>query len=147
MIPSEYAAKTKFEHGHQVALFMWAAQHVGKDPNLALLFSIPNGGERNKAVASRLKAEGVKPGVPDVMLPVAKELPAVSGPPMHQHGLFIEMKLPGRHKRKNGDRSDSQIVWHELLDNQGYYVATCYGYEEARLCVCWWLNLDPKVVK
>lgn len=52
---------------------------------LALLHHIPNGGARSKATAGRLKAEGVKAGIPDICLPV----------PKNGYGaLYIELKVP-----------------------------------------------------
>lgn len=48
-----------------------------------LLIAIPNGGKRNVIVASKLKAEGVVAGVPDLFLAI---------PNGTYHGLFIEMK-------------------------------------------------------
>lgn len=60
------------EAEEQATLFSWAAMKRGKYPELDLLFHIPNGGSRGKAEAARFKAEGVKPGVPDLFLPVAR---------------------------------------------------------------------------
>ena len=53
------------EHDEQVLIFKWARLSEGRWPELALLFAIPNGGHRHKAVAAKLKAEGVRAGVPD----------------------------------------------------------------------------------
>ena len=71
------------EHQEQVALIHWAKMRSATLPELGLLFAIPNGGERHLFVAKKLKAEGVKPGTPDLCLPVARG---------GYHGLFIEMK-------------------------------------------------------
>lgn len=129
--PATYAAKGT-EHAQQVALFMWAALevHSGAMPELALLFAIPNGGERNKIVAARMKAEGVKTGVPDVMLPVARG---------GFHGLFVEIKRPdsetttkGGAKRRKGGTTDEQDDWIAKLRAQGYGAASCVGFEQAR---------------
>lgn len=104
------------EHQAQAALFRWAELQRRRLPELNLLFAIPNGGFRNKATAGRLKAEGVKAGVPDICLPVARG---------EFHGLFIEMKA-GRNKP-----TQSQVAWHYHLSQQGYRVAVCYGFEPA----------------
>ena len=37
-------------------------------PNDAVWFHVPNGGQRHGAVAGKLKAQGVKPGVPDIFI-------------------------------------------------------------------------------
>ena len=105
------------EHQEQAALMRWAEYQSKKLPELALLFAIPNGGFRSKATAGRLKAEGVKAGVPDIFLPVARG---------EFHGLFIEMKA-GRNKP-----TATQSAWLYHLSQQGYKVAVCYGWEAAR---------------
>lgn len=58
------------EAQEQMTLFSWAAMQSGKYPELNLLYHVPNGGSRHKAEAGRLRAEGVKAGVPDLCLPV-----------------------------------------------------------------------------
>ena len=60
------------EAEEQIALFEWAALQSGRFPELALLYHVPNGGSRNKIEAARLRAQGVKSGVPDLCLPVAR---------------------------------------------------------------------------
>lgn len=60
------------EAQEQMTLFSWAAMQSGKYPELNLLYHVPNGGSRHKAEAGRLRAEGVKAGVPDLCLPVAR---------------------------------------------------------------------------
>lgn len=104
------------EHGAQTALFRTVAMHEAQRPELALLFAIPNGGKRDKITAAKLKAEGVKAGVPDLMLPVARG---------GYHGLFIELKV--------GDNrpSKSQKEWIAHLLNQGYDCAVCWEWTQA----------------
>ena len=60
------------EAEHQAALFRWASLVSLRLPELRLLFAVPNGGHRHRAVAARLKDEGVKAGVPDLFLPVPR---------------------------------------------------------------------------
>ena len=115
------------EHDEQVALFEWAdlmSNHTY--PALKLLFSIPNGGKRTKGVAGKLTAEGLKSGVPDVMLAYP------SGP---YSGLFVELKY-GKNKL-----TANQKVWCEALAANGYRVVTCYGFDAARAAIEEYLNL------
>ena len=58
------------ESEHQIRLFHWAnySQWAIDHPETSLLFAVPNGGLRNKRVAATLKREGVKSGVPDMIL-------------------------------------------------------------------------------
>lgn len=109
---------TPTEGEEQATLFHWCDMVNGKYPELQLLFHIPNGGERRKSEAARMKAEGVKPGVPDLFLPVAR---------VNYHGLFIEMK-----RRKGGRVSDEQREWIGNLLANGYAVEVCRGWEEAK---------------
>lgn len=106
------------EASEQEALFAWAEYQKGKHPELELMYHIPNGGSRNKIEAARLKAQGVKPGVPDICLPV---------PRGKYHGLYIELK-----RVKGGRISSDQTVWLERLMQQGYAVAICLGWDDAR---------------
>lgn len=111
------APKPPTESEEQQALFQWVALHRGRYPELELLYHVPNGGSRHKAEAGRLRAEGVKPGVPDLCLPVARG---------EYHGLYIELK-----RTEGGRVSERQKVWLERLAEQGYAVRLCKGWEVA----------------
>lgn len=108
---------TASEHDEQKALFEWSSLCMRKYPELVLMFAVPNGGARNIVVARKLKAEGVKAGVPDVFLPVARG---------RHHGMAIEMKRVG------GRASGEQKAWLKALEEQGYYTAICEGWEAAK---------------
>lgn len=110
-------ARVETEHAQQVAVFAWAALQFGKWPELRMMFAIPNGGERNKIVAANLKAEGVRPHVPDIFLPVPRGA---------WHGLFIEMK------KVKGRVDPGQLEYIEKLRNQGFGACVCVGFEQAR---------------
>lgn len=105
------------ESTEQTLLFQWAEYQSGKYPELSLMYHIPNGGSRNKAEAGRLKAQGVKPGLPDICLPVARG---------KYHGLYIELK-----RVTGGRTSKDQREWIKLLLDQGYLAGVCLGWEEA----------------
>ena len=104
------------ESEEQQTLFQWAEMMSRRYPQLALLYHIPNGGARSKGTAGRLKAEGVKSGVPDICLPVAKG---------RFHGLYIEMKV-GKNKP-----TANQIMWIDSLLAEGYQAKVCYGWQES----------------
>jgi hypothetical protein len=120
MLTPEQYAKAGTEHAHQVAVFMWI-QQTGQHtyPELNRLFAIPNGGLRNKATAGRLKAEGVKSGVLDLMLPL---------PLARFHGMFLEMKKPGDLDRTTPEQ-DNWIGW---LRSVSYYCRVADNWESAR---------------
>lgn len=83
-----------------------------------LLFHIPNGERRDIGSAIKLKEMGVKPSIPDYMLPVATG---------NFHGLFLEMKRIGEKP------TPGQKLVHAALRAQGYAVVTCEGAEKAKI--------------
>lgn len=112
-------APTPSEHEEQTALMRWwsvAAMLYGVHE--ASLFAIPNGGLRNVIVATRLKAEGVRAGIPDLFLAV---------PRGGLHGLFIELK-----RARGGRTSDVQENAMGLLRAQGFRCIVCRGCAEAK---------------
>lgn len=118
------------EANEQEILFRWARLVRCTYPELDLLYHIPNGGSRNELEAASLKRQGVKAGVPDLCLPVARG---------EYHGLYIEMKY-GKNKT-----SDKQNEWISALTAQGYAVAVCYGWEEAQRLITKYLNLKGDI--
>jgi len=119
------------EHDEQKALFQWAAANARVHPSLSLLYAIPNGGHRHKAVAAKLKAEGVKRGVPDICLPVSNA---------DFNGLYIELK-----RRKNSSASSEQRKWISSLQGQGYQAVVCKGWDEARKVIQNYLQIGGVV--
>lgn len=105
------------EAEEQTAVFNWAAVMARKWPELRLLHHIPNGGSRNAREARNLRMQGVKAGIPDIFLPVARG---------GWHGLYIEMK-----RRKGGRLSDEQAAMLEALREQGYCAWVCMGANDA----------------
>ena len=81
------------------------------------IFHIPNGSYKSVTARTKSKQEGLKAGVPDLMIPVANK---------NHHGLFIEMK-----RVKNSKVSVHQKQWIELLNKQGYKAIVCYGSSAA----------------
>ena len=126
---STYAPPAASESAEQICLFSWAEFEEGKYPELKYMFHVPNGGKRNITTAKRLKAEGVKAGVPDICLPV---------PRGQYHGLYIELKAGKNTTTENQDR------WLEFLKQQGYCTAVCYGWEKASETILRYLNRKQK---
>ena len=108
------------EHQTQVKLVQWCKQNTDEHLELDLLFAIPNGGQRHIAVASKLKLEGVKAGVPDLFLPVSRK---------KYHGLFIEMK------NEKGRLSSVQQDWRQKLIEQNYEYVVCKSCAQAQACI------------
>ena len=105
------------EEAEQAAFIECVSLMQSQLPELALLFHIPNGGYRPTATAAKLKAQGVKPGVPDLFLQVARG---------NYHGLWIELK-----RRRSGKLSPAQQSWLIELNFQNYRAEVAHGSEEA----------------
>jgi hypothetical protein len=109
------------EHDEQVKVINWCFDMTRHYPELDLIFAIPNGamlggGKVGAIRANSLKAEGMRPGVCDLFLPVARG---------KWHGMFIEMKT------QIGKLSENQEQFIAGVKAQGYYTAVCYGASEA----------------
>ena len=121
------------ESAEQIALFRWAELQRKNMPGLELIYHIPNGGSRNKAEAANLKMQGVKAGVPDICLPVARG---------HWHGMYIEMK-----RRKGARVSSKQREYIEALRKQGYLAVVCKGWCEAAMHIEGYMRYDERLKK
>lgn len=116
------------EAQHQGNVFKWAKQPAvrAEYPELKLLYHIKNetmGGATQVAID---KAQGVKKGVPDLHLPVARG---------KYHSLYIEMKT------EKGKTSPEQDWWIPELAAQGNFCEVCHGWESAVRVLRWYLDL------
>lgn len=81
-------------------------------PECRWLHAIPNGGKRSAVTGARLKAEGVKPGIPDLFLPFTIPMPGSYDE--WYYGLYIEVKTP------EGRQSKEQKEFEKFAIEQGY---------------------------
>ena len=128
---SSAAAKKRIyplESEEQQALFKWARDNERRYPDLARLVAIPNGGLRNMSEAVRFKAEGVRAGFPDMILPTSRH---------GYHALAIELK---RRKGAGSTIQPEQKSWIEYLSAQGWHAVVCYGAGEAIEKLEWYLE-------
>jgi hypothetical protein len=109
------------EHYEQRELVRWFRQTW---PGVRI-FAIPNGGARSIATASRLKAEGVASGVPDLFIPAWR--------------LWVEMK-----RSKGGSLSAEQKDWCEYLVSSGYFFIVGKGCEDAKQKILDFSNQQTK---
>ena len=124
--------KAGLEHGEQSALICWCALPEVKQlyPDATKLFAINNNaglGDKKKGAMRGLQSKmaGVKAGVLDLFLPVARQ---------GFHGLFVEMKvrkLKPKRKGGKGGCSDGQIDFMIQVRADGFAACVCYGWEEA----------------
>jgi len=132
MTVEEYSAELDAqmsEEEHQAQLFLELEKLALTDPLYSLAFHIPNGGYRHKATAGRMKATGVKPGIPDIFVPVAR---------YGFHGLFIELKS----LKKGAKTSAVQEERFRKLRAQGYQVTVCNGWRYALQTIEFYMGLD-----
>ena len=109
---------TPTENAEQAALFQWAELASGAHPELRLLYAIPNGGLRDGRTAAILARTGVKSGVPDLCLPVARG---------GWHSLYLELK-----RAKGGRVSENQKTWLKRLNDAGNRAVVCRGWQQAQ---------------
>lgn len=117
------------EHNEQAALFHWAALMERKHPELALMYAIPNAARRSPRQGAWMKAEGMKAGVPDVHLPVARG---------RYTGLWIEMKA-GKNKPTPEQRRRM-----DALDAEGHLCVVCYFWRDAAAVIEKYLSVAKK---
>lgn len=118
------------EEREQARLIKWASRATVRAqlPALSWLFHVPNGGQRSARTGAQLRAMGVRPGVPDLLLP------------QWQGGIAIEMKSP------TGRLAPEQASWLAHLDACGWRTVVARSAEEARLALIAYLGGDPAQV-
>ena len=99
-----------------------------------LIYHVPNGGHRHKLVAVKLKGQGVKAGVPDLVLPMARG---------GYFGLYIEFKAEPPF---DAAVSPSQDAYIQALLDQGYLAIVCRGQVDAMEALRAYLLLPKTVV-
>lgn len=91
------------EHRIQSSCVQWF--RLQYPTHATALFAVPNGGRRDRVSGAKLKAEGVLPGVSDLILLL---------PRGRHHGLLIEMKT------ERGKQSQAQRDWQRDMVHRGY---------------------------
>lgn len=116
------------EHTHAALLMRAVRGAEAQWPELRWFAAVPNGGHRSRRTASALKAEGVRPGVPDYLFPVRRG----------EHvGLAIELKTA------TGRPSPEQRAWLAHLEAEGWRAVLCRGWEPAWAVVRDYLASEP----
>ena len=115
------------EHDIQSTFIGWCEANEHVYPALRWIHAIPNGAklpyykdnndERRCKQAAYLKAEGLKSGILDVHLPVARG---------GYHSIYIEFKAG------NNDLTDTQRQFWEFAVREGNYCCLCKSFEDAK---------------
>lgn len=96
----------------------------------AFWFHCPNGGSRNGIEAAKLKAMGVKPGIPDCLI-----LDQRHG----YSGLSIELKV-GYNKP-----TENQLEQFDKLVARNWMVVVSWSLEEVIACIDWYYDIQSKL--
>ena len=104
------------EDEEQAYIVSWAKINESRYPELKLLYHIPNEGKRSGREGARMKRLGLRRGVSDLCLPVAR---------CGFHGLYIELKA------QDGRTTAEQNEFIKDVLGQGYYARVCFGADEA----------------
>ena len=84
-----------------------------REPNY-LIFAVPNGGNRNAITGIIMKGEGVRAGIPDLIITTRQKV------------LFVEMKST------KGKQNPNQIEVMNMLQSFGFDYAVCRSFDEFR---------------
>lgn len=99
-----------------------------------LMYHVANGGHRHKAVAAKLKQQGVVAGIPDLVLTMARG---------GYFGLYIEFKATPPYDAAVSPAQHERI---RKLNEQGYLAIICRGHFDAMEAIRDYLRLAPTVV-
>jgi hypothetical protein len=104
------------EHEEQVAFYLLANKKRKLIAPFRMLYAVPNAGKRDYRAATYMISEGLRKGVPDMVLAYA-----ASG----YHGLYIEFKYG------SGTLSKEQRIWKDNLIKCGYAHIVPYTWQFA----------------
>lgn len=90
-----------------------------------LLFSVPNGGQRDIRVAQSMKAEGIVAGVSDMIFLY---------PARGYHALCIEFKT------EHGRQSDAQVEWEAAVTAKGYKYVLIRNFMQFYHLIRFWIG-------
>lgn len=99
-----------------------------------LAYAVPNGARRTRWERAQAKAEGMEPGVPDLVVDEARG---------GYFGLRIEMKRPASPGRRAGRESAAQKRVRLRLEDAGYRAVVCVGADAALRELETYLALPP----
>ncbi len=112
------APRIDWEGNEQTILFTWIDLQYPRESKL--IYHVPNGGHRHKATAGKLKGQGVRAGMPDINVDIARG---------GYFGLRIEFKAT---PPNDADVSPRQRDALQLLNDRGYLAIVCRGVHDAQ---------------
>lgn len=106
----------------QAAVKLFAYKYPKLPPQI--FFKISNEGYRSNGTGMRYKAEGLRAGVADMMLAVARH---------NYNGVFIEFKFGGN------KQTESQQIFEDAVVQQGYLYVVINSLDEFERFIYWYL--------
>lgn len=126
----EIKLRKSSEEREQSLVYRWSTKQSVREAcqGIEWLYHCPNGGKRDKVTANKLKAMGVKKGIPDLQLNLVRK---------GYNGIAIEMKDP------NGrlEPEQKECIKHYMAQNWLVYV--CYSAVEAHAALCNYFDISP----
>jgi hypothetical protein len=102
------------EHDTQAAFVRWL--EMQRIEGIDTSYAVPNGGFRHPATASKLKAEGVRPGVPDWVWPSPR-------------GGFVGLAIEFKHGDNGPSKQQRERI--DALQREGWCVVICWDWTAA----------------
>lgn len=156
------------EDDHQAWYFDWVNAQMASDWRFELIYAVPNGGNRNEFEAERMRLQGVRAGVLDIVVAVPTRIVDVAPLPgkavcgddplptsyeeTHEArlgqmfrvapGLYVELKAPIEKGKTKPVASVDQKIWAALLQRAGYVCCLCFGWCEAQAATTAYLSGD-----
>lgn len=96
-----------------------------------LVIHIPNEGRRTKHFGAVLKDMGMRAGVSDLFIAMARHT---------FNGAWIELKS------SNGKLSEEQALFQLDMANQNYFTMVCWGVDEAIKTIAWYTGVGQKSI-
>ncbi|WP_110642486.1 VRR-NUC domain-containing protein [Salinicola sp. CPA57] len=113
-----------WEGQEQTRLMLWLRGEFNRGtavgPAHEHTYAVPNGGSRHGLEAAKMKAQGVRSGVSDLVIAI---------PRGGYHGLYLELKAT---PPRDADLAESQRVWLERMEAAGYCAKLALGIEQAK---------------
>ena len=113
-----HGRRSDYEREEHIVVAQWLDLHGIK------WFHTPNGGGRHPAEAARMRAMGVKRGVPDFLI--------IDPPPKAlAHGAALELKRRTSHGERRAALTPEQREWLEALKERGWAARVSHGAKDA----------------
>lgn len=116
----------------QISIIDLIALRTAQDWRYQLIYAVPNGEYRHPKTASRLKRQGVKPGVADLVV----ACPSIVEDKL-RHALYLELKTP------TGKLSIHQEAWRDLVVRAGAVYAVAVTLTFADTLLTQWFHNSP----